>query len=109
MQLVMDWCDALHGVSDAELLQALREVKRHSRFFPVPADVYITVESLRKHVNYKPASVAIPEQTRTFDEQAALNRECATQILDMMRSKSFRPVRPDFRRVAEGFAEGMAQ
>lgn len=102
--LVKAWVDVLPDVNDAELCIAMRRVCALSRFFPVPADVTRQVEELRRQP-VRTQLEALPERTRTFDEQIDLNREGATRILDMLRSKSFRPVRPDFRRVAEGFAE----
>lgn len=83
--LLGTWAEALKDVSDEELLEAMRHIRATSRFFPVPADVIRRVEERRRRLAPEPQ--ALPERTRTNEEQVALNMAGARRILDRLRKE----------------------
>ena len=48
--LTLSWSEAFENISDAEFIEACTEVRKTSKFFPVPANVAEAIEQNRKKV-----------------------------------------------------------
>ena len=111
--LVRTWGDVLADVSDGEFREGMRRTQAALRFFPVPADVMRYVEEVRGHAPVAEQE-ALPERTRTLEEQCLLNADWCAKILDNMRDpkdarKQGRPDKPVDVQLAELHALGVEQ
>lgn len=80
------WSDDLQDISDAEFVQAVREMRKRSRFFFTSADVLSVVYEQRMSAG-TPEHRAI--EARTSEEQIALNQRWVKKINEQL-SGAFR-------------------
>lgn len=85
--MVTDWCDICQHLTESELHAAMIQVKRTSRYLPVPADVCAAAEALRRSAaSSQPA--ALPAATRTAEQQRQLNLHWSRRVMERLRGGS---------------------
>lgn len=79
--LAEDWAEDLACFPVAVVAEAARQHRRESAFFPTVAEIRSRCENVQRGRQALAAALALPGQTRTLDEQCALNLEQGRRIL----------------------------
>lgn len=84
--LAEDWAEDLAEFSPEVVERAVRLYRRESPYFPTVADIWARCDEMRRGAEARLADAqALPGQTRTREEQIALNNDWCTKILANLR------------------------
>lgn len=84
--LAEDWAEDLAEFSPDVVERAVKLYRRESPYFPTVADIWARCDEMRRGAEARLADAqALPGQTRTREEQIALNNDWCTKILANLR------------------------
>ena len=89
--LAEDWAEDLACFPVAVVAEAARQHRRESAFFPTVAEIRSRCENVQRGRQALLATLALPAQTRTLDEQCALNAERGRELLVRLGARHRRP------------------
>lgn len=113
--LAEDWAEDLAELSPEVVDRAVKLYRRESPYFPTVADIWARCEEIRRGTEARLVDAqALPGQTRTVEEQIALNNDWCVKIFANLRgqmgaSRQGRPDKPVSVQLAELRAMGVEQ
>lgn len=113
--LAEDWAEDLAEFSPDMVERAVKLYRRESPYFPTVADIWARCDEMRRGAEARLVDVqALPGQTRTVEEQIALNNDWCVKIFANLRgqmdaSRQGRPDKPVSVQLAELRALGVEQ
>ena len=78
--LAEDWAEDLAEFSPDVVERAVKRYRRESAYFPTVADIWARCDEFRQGAEAQADMLALPGQTRTQEEQIALNNEWCARI-----------------------------
>ena len=86
--LAEDWAEDLAEYSPDVVERAVKLYRRESPYFPTVADIWARCEEIRRGAEARLVDAqALPGQTRTVEEQIALNNDWCAKIFANLRGK----------------------
>lgn len=86
--LAEDWAEDLAEFSPDVVERAVKLYRRESPYFPAVADIWARCDAMRRSAEARLVDAqALPGQTRTVEEQIALNNDWCAKILANLRGR----------------------
>lgn len=85
--LAEDWAEDLAEFSPETVERAVKQYRRNSAYFPTVADIWAHCDELRRGETAQADALALPEQTKTFEERCEEGAYWCAQILANLRGK----------------------
>lgn len=86
--LAEDWAEDLAEFPSETVERAVKQYRRERVYFPTVADIWVRCDEMRRGLEARASdALSLPEHTRTWEEQVALNSDWCAKILTNLRWK----------------------